>query len=134
MPAAAAAVDGGDPAVIITESEISSNSATDGGGVALDSRAGVATITNSSISENSASSGGGIYSGGTPIVDSITVINSTISGNTANGTAAGMRIEGDVRLINSTVSGNSADSGGGSSGKSPSWRSRCSTGSARCVS
>jgi len=51
--------------------------------------------------------GGGIYSTG-----AVTVIDSTISGNSANG-GGGIRNNGAVTLTNSTVSGNLASLGGG---------------------
>ena len=57
------------------------------------------------------SGGGGIWSFG-----SLTVNNSTISGNRAGPSGAGGGIAGDVTLVNSTVLGNLAETGGGISG------------------
>ncbi len=53
-------------------------------------------------------SGGGIRSDGT-----LTVTNSTISGNTASGAGGGIRGNGALIVTNSTISGNSSSSGGG---------------------
>jgi len=79
-----------------------------GGGVLVEDGA-VATITNSSISGNASSTfGGGIHSDGT-----LSVTNSTISGNTSDG-GAGIYNSGSLNLTNSTISGNtSVNSGGG---------------------
>jgi hypothetical protein len=84
--------------------------------------AGFLTVLNSTLTSNSAgqaSDGGGIMSGQlfkTPA--DVTVVNSTISGNSAPGFGGG--IAGGywrVTIVNSTISGNSAgDSGGGISG------------------
>ncbi len=70
---------------------------------------GTLTMTNSTVSGNSASQGGGIYNQGT-----LTVTNSTISGNSAQGIAGGIYNDGTLTVTNSTVSGNnSAQIGGG---------------------
>jgi hypothetical protein len=50
--------------------------------------------------------GAGIYNEGT-----LTVTNSTVSGNSAGGDGGGIRNDGGPTLINSTVSGNSAGVG-----------------------
>ena len=69
------------------------------------------TIVNSTLGGNSArTSGGGIYAEG-PLVE---ISNSTISGNSAGpGGAIFNNTFGYVRIDNSTLNGNSADSGGG---------------------
>ena len=75
---------------------------------------GTLTLTNSTISGNSAEFGGGIINDGTA-----TVTNSTISGNSAeNGTpfnadGGGIGNGGTLTVTNSAISGNSADYGGG---------------------
>ncbi len=71
---------------------------------------GTLTVINSTISGNSSSSyGGGINNGGT-----LTVTNSTISGNSASTLGGGIgNISGTLTVANSTISGNSAFNGGG---------------------
>ncbi|BCW93141.1 MAG: hypothetical protein KatS3mg007_1035 [Thermoanaerobaculum sp.] len=70
---------------------------------------GTLTLTNSTISGNSArQSGGGILNGGTA-----TLTNSTISGNSAFLSGGGIRNGGTATITNSTISGNSASSGSG---------------------
>jgi CSLREA domain-containing protein len=74
--------------------------------------AGTVTITNSTLSGNSSAVlGGGIYNAGT-----VTITNSTLSGNSAISDGGGIyNFQGTVNITNSTLSGNSADSfsGGG---------------------
>ena len=74
---------------------------------------GTLTITNSTISGNTINSGSG---GGIRNTGTLTVSNSTISGNTAN-MAGGGGISntnaGILTVTNSTISGNSAGNGGG---------------------
>jgi len=84
-----------------------------GGGIYISSggiyKDGTLTLTNSTVSGNSARSGGGIFSRGR-----LTLTNSTVSGNTASHIGGG--IANDSRrltLTNSTVSGNTADDYGG---------------------
>jgi len=108
--------------VTITNSVISSNSASNEGGGIL-SAIGELTITNSTISGNRAGGfgtnnwpgrGGGIYADG-----SVTISNSTISGNSAWGNdfkgpgVDGGISGGGITIMNSTVSGNSATICGG---------------------
>jgi hypothetical protein len=70
--------------------------------------AGTLTVTNSTISGNSAANfGGGINNLGT-----LNVIGSTISGNSSN-SGGGIENGGELTLTNSTISGNSASFGGG---------------------
>jgi hypothetical protein len=69
---------------------------------------GTLTITNTTLSGNSANFGGGIRDfGGT-----VTVTGSTLSGNSAN-LGGGIASDGTLTVSNSTLSGNSAISGGG---------------------
>jgi hypothetical protein len=78
-----------------------------GGGISND--VGTLTIQNTTISENTAAGyGGGVYNDST--VGSLTAINSTIRGNTASG---GGGIFGGATIINCTISGNSATFEGG---------------------
>jgi CSLREA domain-containing protein len=70
---------------------------------------GTLTVTNSTLSGNSAGEGGGISNLGT-----LTVTNSTLSGNSANGYAGGGIFNfGTLTMANSTLSGNAAGIGGG---------------------
>jgi hypothetical protein len=102
----------------LTNSMVSGNSAnsTDdsGGGIFNDNR-GTLTLTNSMVSGNSTPDGGG---GGIYNVGTMTLMNSTISSNTASGDGGGIINLNILKLINSTVSGNSISqkdpySGGG---------------------
>ncbi len=69
---------------------------------------GTLTVTNSTISGNTGSDiGGGIFNLG-----ALTVTNSTISGNTAND-GGGILNGGTLTVTNSTISGNTAALGGG---------------------
>jgi predicted outer membrane repeat protein len=73
--------------VTVTNSTLSGNSATYGGGIYND---GMLTITNSTLSNNSASSaGGGIYSGGTLNYANTIIANSPAGGDCANGGTIG---------------------------------------------
>ena len=66
---------------------------------------GNVTVIDSTISGNSASDGGGIFSGN----GDLTVTGSTISGNSAGGSGGGIcSTIGNVTMIGSTISGNSA--------------------------
>lgn len=103
--------DGGD--LYISDSTISGNRAQAGGGIY--SNNGTLDIRNTTISDNTAEYGGGVSSHST-----LTVIDSTISGNSAySGDASddawggGIYTYGPVTLSNSTIAGNSAQYGGG---------------------
>ena len=69
---------------------------------------GTLTLTNSTVSGNSASYVGGIYNTGT-----LTLSNSTVSGNSASYDVGGIYNAGTLTLSNSTVSGNSTSFAGG---------------------
>ena len=70
---------------------------------------GTLTLTNSTVSGNEAStSGGGIFNSGT-----LELTTSTISGNEASTSGGGIFNSGTLELTNSTISGNSALDGGG---------------------
>jgi hypothetical protein len=95
-------------AVTLTDSTVSGNSATGGGGGIRN--AGTMTVTDSTVSGNSAiagSSAGGISNNGT-----LTLTDSTVSGNMAP-TTGGITNLGTLMLTESTVSGNTATNFGG---------------------
>ncbi len=69
---------------------------------------GTLTLSNSTISGNTGTGGGGISNEGT-----LTLSNSTVSGNSAIGGVGGISNNGTLTLSNSTVSGNTATYGGG---------------------
>ncbi len=83
-----------------------------GGGIAVSSSASL-LITNSTISNNTSAVGGGIHAYDTPL----SILGCTISNNGAFGTGSsggGIFYKGDsLSLADSTVSGNTAVSGGG---------------------
>jgi hypothetical protein len=75
---------------------------------------GMLTLINSTVSGNSIKGGGGAGNGGGIFSDGVlTLINSTVSGNSALGSGGGIFSGGMLTLINSTVSGNSAGFDGG---------------------
>lgn len=100
--------DGG--ALSIIRTEISGNTAVEkGGGIESAPYGNTPTLTveDSTISGNSAAQGGGIHSEGT-----LTVEGSTLSGNMADG-GAGLQNVGSATVVNSTISANSATVNGG---------------------
>jgi len=109
---------GGRGSMIIADSMISDNS-----GPGVSNIGGFLTVLDSTLSGNSAGQsvdGGGILSGTlfkTP--SDVTLINSTISGNSAPGGGGGI-VGGywNVTIVNSTISGNSAGENGGGIGAS----------------
>jgi filamentous hemagglutinin family protein len=87
---------------------VNGNVTGDGGGI-NNSGGGTVTLTNSTVSGNtSTNNGGGIFSNG-----ALTLTNSTVSGNTAVNFGGGILGSGSVTLTNSTVSGNTAGNDGG---------------------
>jgi len=82
-----------------------------GGGILYGTNSTV-TVTDSTITGNSASGGAGISNSSG---GTLTVIDSTISGNTAGNLGGGGIFSGSggLNVINSTISGNSASDGGG---------------------
>lgn len=62
------------------------------------------SLNNLTVSDGTADLGGGIFNAGT-----LTVNNSTISGNTVEYEGGGIYNRGDLSIINSTISGNSTD-------------------------
>ncbi len=101
-------------ALTLNNCTISGNTAVQGagGGIYNDGNDGSAllTITNCTINGNSAWPGGGIYN----YRGTVTITNSTLSGNLDNGSNAGGAIvnEGILTITSSTFSGNSSTSGG----------------------
>jgi hypothetical protein len=97
----------------ITESTISANTGDKGGGILNKS---MMTLHDSTVSDNTASyGGGGIYNGGT-----ITLTNTTVSGNMADtsnsgsGFGGGLANSGTMTVQHSTITGNTAPVGRGS--------------------
>ncbi len=75
---------------------------------------GTVTVIDSTISGNSTGgSGGGIFSFSGAAVN---ISNSTISGNTAGGLGGGIEARGNLTISNSTISGNSANLANSASG------------------
>ena len=79
---------------------------------------GTLTLTNSTVSGNSAGYGGGIFNAGT---GTLTLTNSTVSANTATNSGGGIYNGGDATLANTIVAGNGAptnpDAQGGFTGQ-----------------
>ncbi len=97
-------------ALNITNSTVSNNSSNIGGGVYING--GTATLTNLTLSNNAATSsvGGGMYNNS----GAVTITDSTISGNTSGSAGAGIDNNGgSLNITNSTVSGNIATGVGG---------------------
>ena len=70
---------------------------------------GTVTLTNSTVSGNtSGGNGGGVAAAG-----AVTVTNSAISGNTASVNGGGVGANGVITVTNSTISSNNASTGGG---------------------
>jgi hypothetical protein len=101
----------------MTNSIVSSNRASDGGGVEIDSQFAFlftnSTISGNSIDSQSVRGGAGIYDYGEGadqqqgIKSSLTLINCTVTGNTASGDGGGIYTAlTTLKLINTTVSGN----------------------------
>jgi hypothetical protein len=88
---------------------IQNGSANDGGGIGISNSGTQLTLSNSIIASNTAGNGGGIS-----FVGSLTLNNSTVSGNTATASGGGIwNLNGTLTLNNSTISGNTAGASGG---------------------
>ncbi|MEM8860694.1 MAG: choice-of-anchor Q domain-containing protein, partial [Chloroflexota bacterium] len=96
--------------LIISNSTIHGNSTPFyGGGLQIDS--GLATISHSTVSSNTALfDGGGMLSSSN---STISVTNSTFSGNEADNNGGGISSSGTVTILSSTFSSNSAENNGG---------------------
>lgn len=102
----------------VTDSTFTGNSAVDKGGGLRSTNNGAVTITRTTIADNSSVGGGGGldigvngFAGGAVLIDS-----STISGNISSASDGGglyFRSVGGFTMLNSTVSGNSAYDGAG---------------------
>ena len=112
--------------VSLTNSTVSDNSSSSSGG-GIRALYGNVFLTRSTVSDNSASvnfygvgyAGGGISSGSYRGSGDVSLVNSTISGNSngdmstgTNGFGGGIYVYGNLSLINSTVSGNHGRGGG----------------------
>ena len=86
------------------------NSGGSGGGI-LHNGNGTVTLRDSTVTGNTAGVGGGIYSNS----GDINLINSTISGNVANGDGGGVRSTGGT-ISNSTITNNTAGAAGAGNG------------------
>jgi uncharacterized repeat protein (TIGR01451 family) len=93
-------------AVTLTNSTISGNDSRDSGGISI---SGTLTMRNTTVSGNTALSAGGIRITGTATSN---IVNSTISGNLANGGAGGIAVNrtATLNLSNVTIVNNEADS------------------------
>ena len=103
--------------VAVSNSTFSNNSASTGAGGAIinynpnDAFSNSLSVVDSTISGNTAVNGGGIANGGP---DTLSLTNNTITGNSVTGSGGGLyNYEGTITLTNCTVSGNSAAAGGG---------------------
>lgn len=105
--------------VTIRDSTVSKNSSTGsfsfGGGIEVGSQSGTngsLTLTGSTVSDNTVSGGaeaGGVGGGiDEQLGSTVTIIQSTISGNQAVFSAGGLRVGGTARVTESTFSNNSA--------------------------
>jgi hypothetical protein len=93
--------------VTISDLTISNAHGGSGGGI-FNGGVGTLTIINSALSGNTADLGGGVYNGGT-----LYVVNSTISGNTATTEGAGIYNAVTLTISNSTFSNNTSQIAGG---------------------
>jgi hypothetical protein len=85
-----------------------------GGGILNDHA--TLTLTNCAVDANEAFGGGGIYNDGAGGSATLTIVDSTVTGNRATGGnvgigGGGIYNDGSLTIINSTISGNFADSG-----------------------
>jgi LPXTG-site transpeptidase (sortase) family protein len=97
-----------DSQLSLTQSTISNNSATVGGGGIYNGIRGTLTVTQSTLSANSSDYGGGIEN-----TQTLTLTDSTVSGNTAASDGGGIENSGDLSLTNSTLTSNTASGFGG---------------------
>jgi CSLREA domain-containing protein len=108
-------------AVTVTNSTISGNSASSGGGIG-NSAGGRVTVAKTTIANNTAAEGAGIYNTvGDPfgrLSASVSLVNSTVSGNVAAEVGGGITNEdrlggASVTVTNSTIAFNHAEMSGG---------------------
>ncbi len=100
-----------DGIITIDNTRFIDNKADNNGGAILSATFSGETliITNSTISDNTATNGGGIYVDND---ESANISYSTLSGNSASGEGGAIYNNGDTTLLNVTLSGNSAAIGG----------------------
>jgi hypothetical protein len=93
----------------MSNSTVSGNSTVSYGG-GIENVGGTLTVTNSTISGNGSYQGGGIDNQ----LGVLTISNSTVSGNSApSGNGGGIESNGTLSISNSTINGNSAGGAGG---------------------
>ena len=95
-------------AATIAHCSLSENTAVGSGGGAAASIGSSLHITASTMNDNQAQNGGGLFNAGT-----LSLLNSTISGNTAHGFGGGLRNSGTADMDFTTVAFNTAAQGGG---------------------
>ena len=102
-------------ALNINSSTISSNSSTCGGGGVF---AGSVTATGSTFTGNHANggSGGGIETQSNSAPGTVSLLNTTVSTNTARNGGGGVNSDGQATVTKSTISGNTASQGGNGDG------------------
>ncbi|MEI8002523.1 MAG: right-handed parallel beta-helix repeat-containing protein [Actinomycetes bacterium] len=104
-----------DATVVVTDSVISGNTAETGKGggilVNIDAGSPSLTVVDSTLCGNSAAHGGGLFFEGSDL----TVLGSTVSANTAGLYGGGLYItaSGDVTIANATITGNTANQASG---------------------
>ncbi|MCP4539292.1 MAG: hypothetical protein GY832_19320, partial [Chloroflexi bacterium] len=92
-------------ALLVSNSVISDNQAKLGGGIFVNNSSSTLTIINSTLSGNHAyNEGGGMYNQGT-----VVITNSTVANNSAGNDGGGVYNKSVLAINNSTFSGNSAD-------------------------
>lgn len=98
----------------VSESAVIGNTAFYGGGLFVSPVARATVIGNSTFGGNTAQEyGGGIYVGNNYQTPPVSIVNSTISSNSAGLEGGGIFGEGDVSLVNVTITGNEAATYGG---------------------
>ena len=99
----------------IDNTTIAGNQAVTTGGGMHANNSGVMQITEGSVSANMAGTGAGIRLANTTSGSSITISNATVMHNTATGAGGGIEStnHGSMTVVNSTISGNSAGDHGG---------------------
>lgn len=108
-----------DADVTITDSSVNGNGAAGNGGGIYTSGDTTVLIERSSVSNNEAGTDGfGAWGGIRALADSITISNSTISGNSSTRDGGGIHVASStiVNVFNSTVTNNTADSDGDNDG------------------
>ena len=106
----------------VRRATLSGHVAASGGGICsnADGAAASLTLADSTVSGNTAGFGGGIFTQGiTGGTSTVSIVNSTISGNTAVGDGGGLYTSGatntsvEAAIANTTITGNRADNAGG---------------------